>query len=67
MDVEEPPIAGCNAVVLHRECCSPCEIVVEDEILDGTDMAGQLFGKRQGVAHETGNARCMECRLFTVQ
>ena len=27
-----------------------------DEILDGTDMVGQLFGKREGFAHQTGNA-----------
>jgi hypothetical protein len=34
----------------------PGEIVVADEILDGTDVVGQLFGKRQGFAHQTGNA-----------
>ena len=27
-----------------------------DEILDGPDMVGQLFGKRQSCAHETRNA-----------
>jgi hypothetical protein len=29
---------------------------VADEIRDGPDMVGQLFGKRQGCAHETRNA-----------
>ena len=27
-----------------------------DEILDSTDMVGQLFGKRQGFAHQTRDA-----------
>ena len=31
-------------------------MIVADEILDGPEMVGQLFGKRQGFAHETRNA-----------
>jgi hypothetical protein len=29
---------------------------VADEILDSTDVVGQLFGERQRFAHQTGNA-----------
>src|SRR5262245_28717110 len=53
--IAPPPFS----VVLNRSCCRLCEIIVadeRDERLDGPDMVGQLFGKRQGFAHQTSNA-----------
>lgn len=32
------------------------QVIVADEILDGTDMVGELLGKRQGTAYQTSNA-----------
>jgi hypothetical protein len=31
-------------VVLHRSCCIPREMVVADEIRDGTEVMGQFLG-----------------------
>jgi hypothetical protein len=40
-------------VVLNRQCCRPCTIVVADEVPYGTDMVSQFLGKRAGCTHET--------------
>ena len=32
-----------------------CQIVVTDEELDGPDMVGELLGKGQRLAHQTGH------------
>jgi hypothetical protein len=36
-------------------CRSSRQIVVADEELDGTDMVGELLGKGQRLAHQTGH------------
>jgi hypothetical protein len=42
-------------VVLHRSCCSACEMVVAKAIRDGPDRIGELRGAREGLAHPTRN------------
>ena len=35
--------------------CSSRQVVVADEQLDGTNMIGELLGKRQRLTHQTGH------------
>ena len=42
-----------SKVVISMLCCSPGEVVMANEVLDGTNMISQLLGKGQRLAHQT--------------
>ena len=52
-----PPKNRRSLVVLYKECYSPGKIVMADEILDGADVMGQLFGEGERVTHQPRDAR----------
>ena len=46
---------GSDIHVMLALRCSSRQIIVADEQLDGTDMVGELLGKRQRRAYQTRN------------
>ena len=40
------------AVVISMLCCGPGEVIVANEVLNGTNVMGQLLGEGECIAHE---------------
>jgi hypothetical protein len=49
-------ISGSDIHVMLALCCRSRQVVMANEELNGTDMVGELLGKRQRCAYQTRNA-----------
>ena len=47
---------GSDIHVMLALCCRSRQVIMANEELNGTDMVGELLGKRQRRAHQTRNA-----------